>query len=84
MRKAILWVLIALMALQGFAFAEPVANAAAMNGMGAVRAADGLYLEIPYSAGEMLVKLPNDGSAPLCMDRAESIDDLLIYGGGVV
>ena len=91
MRKAILWVLIALMALQGLALAEttidPVANTAtieAVNGLDAVRTASEIYLVLPSGEGDMLVRLPLDGSQPACMDRADSIDSLMNYGAGVV
>ena len=91
MRKAILWVLIALMALQGLALAEttvdPVTTTAtieAVNGLDAARTASEIYLVLPSGEGDMLVRLPLDGSQPACMDRADSIDGLMNYGAGVV
>ena len=93
MRKAILWLLIALMALQGLALAEPAVDAAdptataaaaveAVNGLDAARTASEIYLVLPSGEGEMLVRLPLDGSQPVCMDRADSIDGLINYGAG--
>lgn len=93
MRKAILWLLIALMALQGLALAEPAVNTAsptataataveAVNGLDAARTASEIYLVLPSGEGEMLVRLPLDGSQPACMDRADSIDGLINYGAG--
>ncbi|MBQ3574942.1 MAG: hypothetical protein IJA26_04695 [Clostridia bacterium] len=95
MRKVIIWVLAALMALTGIACAEvqpaqatatatAAANVTALNGMDAVRTANEVYIAIPSGTGEMLVRVPFDGSAPVCMDRADSIDDLINYGGGLV
>ena len=91
MRKAILWVLIALMALQGLALAEttidpvaPTATIEAVNGLDAARTASEIYLVLPSGEGDMLVRLPLDGSQPACMDRADSIDGLMNYGAGVV
>ena len=93
MRKAILWVLIALMALQGLALAEPAADAAAptaanvaveaVNGLDAARTASEIYLILPSGEGDMLVRLPLDGTQPVCMDRADSIESLMNYGAGV-
>ena len=93
MRKAILWLLIALMALQGLALAEPAVESAAptataaaaleaVNGLDAARTASEIYLILPSGEGEMLVRLPLDGSQPVCMDRADSIDSLINYGAG--
>lgn len=93
MRKAILWLLIALMALQGLALAEPAADAAAptatvaaaaeaVNGLDAARTASEIYLILPSGEGDMLVRLPLDGSQPVCMDRADSIESLMNYGAG--
>ena len=93
MRKAILWLLIALMALQGLALAEPTVDAAtptatanasaeAVNGLDAARTASEIYLILPSGEGDMLVRLPLDGSQPVCMDRADSIDSLINYGAG--
>lgn len=95
MRKAILWMLIALMALQGIALAETTAATAdptaaalaatdAANGLDAARTASEIYMILPSGEGEMLVRLPLDGGQPVCMDRADHIDDLMNYGGGVV
>lgn len=93
MRKVIIWVLAALMALTGIACAEvqpaqatatAAATVTALNGMDAVRTANEVYIAIPSGTGEMLVRVPFDGSAPVCMDRADSIDDLINYGGGLV
>lgn len=101
MRKVIIWVLAALMALSGIACAEEAlvqpAHAAvtasvsaattsviALNGADAVRTASELYMVIPSLTGEMLVRVPFDGGAPVCMDRADSIDGLINYGGGLV
>ena len=93
MRKAILWLLIALMALQGLALAEPTVDAAApiatanasaeaVNGLDAARTASEIYLILPSGEGDMLVRLPLDGSQPVCMDRADSIESLMNYGAG--
>lgn len=93
MRKAILWLLIALMALQGLAHAEPTVDAAAptatanasaeaVNGLDAARTASEIYLILPSGEGDMLVRLPLDGSQPVCMDRADSIESLMNYGAG--
>ncbi|MGN0185909.1 MAG: SH3 domain-containing protein [Aristaeellaceae bacterium] len=93
MRKAILWLLIALMALQGLALAEPAVDAAAttatanasaeaVNGLDAARTASEIYLILPSGEGDMLVRLPLDGSQPVCMDRADSIESLMNYGAG--
>ena len=93
MRKAILWLLIALMALQGLALAEPTVDAAAptatanasaeaVNGLDAARTASEIYLILPSGEGDMLVRLPLDGSQPVCMDRADSIESLINYGAG--
>ena len=93
MRKAILWLLIALMALQGLALAEPTVDAAAptatanasaeaVNGLDAARTASEIYLILPSGEDDMLVRLPLDGSQPVCMDRADSIESLMNYGAG--
>ena len=93
MRKAILWLLIALMALQGLALAEPAVESAAptataaaaleaVNGLDAARTASEIYLILPSGEGDMLVRLPLDGSQPVCMDRADSIESLMNYGAG--
>ena len=93
MRKAILWLLIALMALQGLALAEPTVDAAtptatanasaeAVNGLDAARTASEIYLILPSGEGDTLVRLPLDGSQPVCMDRADSIESLMNYGAG--
>ena len=99
MRKALLWILAALMALSSIAYAEadllqPVqavastapeaAAIAAENGMDAVRTTGELYMTIPSGAGEMLVRVPLGGGEPVRMDSADSIDDLIAYGGGLV
>ncbi len=105
MRKAILWLLIAVMALCGVAAAEtidlvqpveasaastaepsaaPAAILTAMNGMEAVRTANEVYMTIPSGAGEALVRVPLNGEAPVSMDRADSIGDLIAYGGGII
>ena len=77
MRKAILWILIALMALSGAACAEnsvlvqpaqataAVSAVPAENGMSAVRTASEVYMVIPSGAGEMLVRVPLNGGAPV-------------------
>ena len=96
MRKVLIWILAALMALSGIAYAEtanlvqPAQAAAAStgiaaeNGMDAVRTAGELYMTIPTGAGEMLVRVPLNGGEPVRMDSADSIDNLIAYGGGLV
>ena len=87
MRKAILWVLIALLALSAAALAETVPAAAletSLNSYGAVRTATDLYCAIPAAdSGEMLVRLPLGGGDAICVDRGDKIEDLVSYSGGV-
>ncbi len=89
MRKAILWVLLALMVFQGLALAETTVEPLetttaieAVNGLDAARTASEIYLILPSGEGDMLVRLPLDGSQPVCMDRADSIESLINYGAG--
>ena len=87
MRKAIIWVLIALMALQSLCLAEAIAPAAAtvaaVNGMDAVRTASDVYLAVPAGDQQMLVRVPLGGGEAICVDRADSFDGMLPYSGGL-
>ena len=86
MRKAIAWLLIALMALQCAAFAEGTAASTAVtavNGADAVRTASDIYLSVPAGEQEMLVRVPLGGGDPVCVDRADDFEDLMPYSGGV-
>ena len=87
MRKAIVWLLIALMALQGFVFAESAAPIAAVspavNGADAVRTATDVYLAVPSGDAQMLVRVPLGSGDPVCVDRADSFDGMLPYSGGL-
>ena len=83
MRKLMIWVLIALMALSGFAFAESTAATVSVNGGDAVRTVSDIYLAIPDGARQMLVRVPVDGGDPICVDRGDRFEDLMPYGSGV-
>lgn len=87
MRKLMAWILVALMALSAFAFAEaptvPSDAALAVNGTGAVRVGTDLYLVIPNGIRQMLVRVPTGGGDPACVDRGDRFEDLLPYGGGI-
>ena len=87
MRRFLIWLLIALMALQCAAFAETSESnviSTAVNGADAVRTTTDLYFAIPSGEGQMLVRLPlTAGGTPICVDRADDFENLLPYGGGV-
>ena len=85
MRKLMIWLLVALMALSGFAFAESTdAAGVAINGEDAVRTETELYFAIPDGTRQMLVRVPLDGGDPICVDRGDRFDDMMPYQGGVV
>ena len=85
MRKLMIWVLVALMALSGFAFAESESVAAsAVNGSDAVRTTTELFFVIPDGARQMLVRVPLDGGDPVCVDRGDRLEDLMPFSDGVV
>ena len=85
MRKLMIWVLVVLMALSGFAFAESEGVAAsAVNGSDAVRTTTDLYFAIPDGSRQMLVRVPLDGGDPICVDRGDRFEDLMLYADGVV
>lgn len=87
MRKALIWVMIALMALQCFAFAESIvpatAASTAINSADAVRTAADVYLAVPAGDGQMLVRVPLGGGDAVCVDRADSFDGMMPYAGGL-
>ena len=84
MRKLMIWLLVALMALSGFAFAESTgAGVVSANGGDAVRVGTDLYFAIPDGERQMLVRVPTGGGDPICMDRGDSFEDLMPYGNGV-
>ena len=82
MRKLMIWFLVALMTLSGFAFAESAD--VAVNGGDAVRTETELYFAIPDGTRQMLVRVPVGGGDPVCVDRGDRFDDLMLYQGGVV
>lgn len=86
MRRAIAWLLIALIALQCVAFAENTVTTTtltAVNGQEAVSTTSDIYLTIPAGQQQMLVRVSLSGADPVCVDRADQIEDLIPYGGGV-
>jgi len=84
MRKFMLWILLALMVLAGAAYAEETAVAYALNGFSAARTDHEIYMPVDAAAGEMLLRIPADGSQPVCIDRADSFTDLMATDRGVV
>ncbi len=87
MRKLIIWLLMALMALPCAALAETTDSnviSTAINGGDAVRTTTDVYFAIPSGDRQMLVRLPlTAGGTPICVDRADSFENLFPYGGGV-
>ena len=84
MRKAIVWILIAMLALSSIGFAEGiVTQKASFNSHDAVRTSTDLYLAVTApDSGEMLVRVPLAGGEAVCVDRAERFEDLVAYSGG--
>ena len=85
MRKLVIWLLVVLMALSGIVFAEGTGAAPdAYNGGDAVRTLTDLYFAIPSGERQMLLRVPTGGGDAICVDRGDSIEDLIPYGSGLV
>ena len=82
MRKLLIWLLAALMALACVcpAMAE---NANAVNGSDAVNTGSDLYIAVPADGGEALVRVPLNGGTPVCVDRGGEISDIMPYSSGI-
>lgn len=88
MRKIILLILAAMLMLSCQALAGTSADtytlASALNGHSAARTDNEIYMAIPDGDGQMLLRIPTDGSQAVCVDRADSFDDLMSTQSGVV
>lgn len=82
MRKLLIWLLAALMALACLcpAIAE---TTDAVNGSDAVNTGSDLYIAVPADGGMALVRVPLSGGSPVCVDRGGEISDILPYSSGI-
>ena len=89
MRKWIAWLLLLISMLQCFAFAETdtlqinAPQIASANSRTAVRTSAEVYFVLPADGGEILVRMPLDGSAPALIDSADDFEDLVAFNNGV-
>ncbi len=83
MRKLLVCMLIALMALTCLCPAMAEETTTAVNGAGVANTGSDIYIAVPADSGMALVRVPLNGGSPVLIDRGSEISDIMLYSSGI-